>query len=124
MILHFTIKIDNNFYQLYRKKEWWYKIKAWEKITVEKHLNDDIKISKNWIYIDHKISHDRPQRVFKLLTAPVSNFNLDLMKENMLNQEYQGNILKQIQKQNNNNEKISYFSKHWKSSPFIANCFN
>jgi hypothetical protein len=34
------------------------------------------------------------------------------MKENILNQEYQGNILKQIQKQNNNNEKISYFSKH------------
>jgi hypothetical protein len=45
---------------LYRRKGGWYTLKSWETITVEKHLDESIHISKNGIYIDHKISFERP----------------------------------------------------------------
>jgi transposase len=116
----FTIKIDNKFYQLYRKKEWKYTIRPKETITVEKHLNWDIKISKNWIYIEHRISHDRPERAFKLLTAPISESNLDLMKKNITKLEK----INKTKKEKENNKTDTYYEKHWKCSPYIANCFN
>jgi len=118
----FTVKIDNKFYQLFRKKHWWYTIRPKETITVEKHLNWDIKISKNWVYIEHKISHDRPKRAFKLLTAPISESGLDLMKLNIINDEEKIKIIKEKEKLNSKTD--TYYEKHWKSSPYIANCFN
>lgn len=115
----FTIKIDNKFYQLYRKKEWWYMIRPKESIIVEQHLNWDLKISKNWIYIEHKISHDRPERAFKLLTAPISESNLDLMKKDITKLER----INKVKNEKENNKTDTYYEKHLKSSPYIANCF-
>jgi len=115
----FTIKIDNKFYQLFRKKDWWYKLKAKDTIIVEKHLNWDIKISKNWIYIDTKKSFERPKRQFKLYTAPISESNLEEMKKDISKKEKQEQI-KQIEK-NINNKKDTYYQKYWKSHPFVAN---
>ena len=118
----FTVKIDNKFYQLFRKKYWWYTIRPKETITIEKHLNWDIKISKNWVYIEHKISHNKPKRAFKLLTAPISESGLDLMKLNIINDEEKIKIIKEKEKLNSKTD--TYYEKHWKSSPYIANCFN
>lgn len=117
----FTVKIDNKFYQLFRKKDWWYKISPKETVTVEIHLNWDIKISKNGIYIEHKISFERPERQFKLLTAPICEKNLEEMKQNILN-------IEEIQKENKKNLKENknidtYYEKYWKSHPFVANAF-
>lgn len=119
----FTIKIDNKFYQLYRKKDWGYKLSSWEKVTVEIHLDWSIKISKNWVYIDYKISHDRPKKAFKLYTAPISDSNLESIKQDIINREYQDNINKQFEKQKAKENKKTYFQKNWKVSPFVANCF-
>lgn len=117
----FTIKIDNMFYQLYRKKGGWYTLKSWETVTVEKHWDGSIHISKNGIYIDHKISFERPLRRPKLLTAPVCESNLNEMKEKMLNEEKTGEkkIEKQVKTQTD-----TYYERYWKSHPFVANCFN
>jgi len=118
----FTIKIDNKFYQLFRKKEWWYTIRTKETITVEKHLNWDLKISKNWVYIEYKIYHDRPKKAFKLLTAPVSESGLDSMKQEIIKNEEKMKSIKGKQKENKTID--TYYEKHWKCSPYIANCFN
>ena len=118
----FTIKIDNKFYQLFRKKEWWYTIRAKESITVEIHLNWDLKISKNWVYIEHKISHDRPKRAFKLLTAPISESSLDLMKENIIKEEKRKENI--VKKQKQNIKIDTYYVNNWKSHPYVANFFN
>lgn len=77
----FTIKFNNKFYQLYREKKWWYMIRPWYSVDVEIHLNWDIKISRFWKYIKHKVSFYRPERVHKLMTAPIYNSNLDLISK-------------------------------------------
>jgi hypothetical protein len=50
-------------------------------VDVEIHLNWDIKISRFWKYIKHKVSFERPQRVHKLMTAPIYNSNLNLISK-------------------------------------------
>ncbi|NOQ50451.1 MAG: ISNCY family transposase [Mycoplasmataceae bacterium] len=75
----FTVKFNNNFYQLYREKDCWYRIKPWYTVDLELHLNWDIKISKLWKYIKYKTSFDRPKRVHKLMTAPIYQPSSDLI---------------------------------------------
>jgi len=77
----FTIKFNNKYYQLFREKDCWYMIRPWYSVDVEIHLNWDIKISKLWKYIKYIVSFDRPERVHKLMTAPVYNSNLDLISK-------------------------------------------
>ena len=77
----FTIKFNNKFYQLYREKDCWYMIRPWYTVDLELHLNWDIKISKLWKYIKFKVSFDRPERVHKLMTAPVYDSKLDLISK-------------------------------------------
>lgn len=79
----YTVKFNNQFYQLYREKSSSYMIKPKYSVDMEIHLNGDIKISKFWKYIKHVVSFERPQRVRPLMTAPVyQNINqLDTKKE-------------------------------------------
>jgi len=67
----YTVKFNNKFYQLYREKSSSYMIKPKYSVDIEIHLNWDIKISKFWKYIKHIVSFERPQRMHKLITAPV-----------------------------------------------------
>ena len=67
----YTIKLNNIYFQLFREKEKSYLFKPWFTVDVETHLNWDIMISKNWIYINHSISFERPKRLHQLLTAPI-----------------------------------------------------
>ena len=115
----FTIKIDNKFYQLFRKKGGWYTIKPRETVIVEKHLNWELKISKNGIYIDTKISFKRPERQFKLLTAPVSESNLEQIKLEITEKEKQEQMKKLELKVNIKID--TYYEKYGKSHPFVAN---
>jgi len=78
----FCIKFNHNFYQLFRSKEYKYLIRPSYSVTVEKHLNWDIKISKLWKYISFEKSFKRPERVHKLLTAPIKENNLSLHSQN------------------------------------------
>lgn len=83
----FTIKFNNQFYQLYRQKDWEYMIKPWYTVDVEIHLNWDIKISRFWKYIIHTISFDRPERKHKLLTAPIYDSHLKLFQKKEISQK-------------------------------------
>ncbi len=118
----FTIRFENKYYQLYRRKTWWYTLRTWEKVTIEKHLNGDIMISKNLVYITSKTSFERPERQFKLLTAPISESSLILIKGEIVERER----LEQIEKQRieEDNKTDTYYQTHWKAHPFIANCFS
>lgn len=98
----FTIRINNKYYQLYRKKEGNYMIRAGDTVTVEQHLDGSLKISKNWVYVEHSVSFDRPLKQCKLYTAPV--IESDDKKEKQ--------------------EEKTYFQKHWKPHPFVTNCFS
>lgn len=119
----YTISFEKKYYQLFRKKDCWYMIKPWDKITVEKHLNWDIKISKNWIYIDSEVSFDRPKRKYKLYTAPVSESHLGELKESINLIEQKKKLEKDILAKENTKQD-TYYEKHWKVHPFIANIFN
>jgi len=77
----YCIKFNHDYYQLFRKKEWWYTIRPWYTVIVEIHLNWDLKISKFWKYIEHKKSFERPEKEHKLLTAPIKECNLNLHSE-------------------------------------------
>ncbi len=115
----FTIRFENKYYQLFRKKDWWYTIRKSNTITVEKHLNWDIKISKNWIYIDTKISFERPERWFKLLTAPISESNLEQLKLDITEKEKREQMKKIEEKVDIKTD--TYYEKDWKSLTFVAN---
>ncbi len=75
----YTVKFNNKYYQLFREKDGWYMIKPWYTVDIETHLNWEIKISKNWIYIRFIPSFDRPERTHKLITAPI--FEYENIKE-------------------------------------------
>lgn len=77
----FCIKFNHEYYQLFRK-DWWYIIRPWHTVTIEIHLNWDIKISKLWNYIYYEKSFERPEKKHKLLTAPVKKSNLILHSVN------------------------------------------
>ena len=119
----FTIKIDNVFYQLYRRKNGGYTLKSWETVIVEKHGDGSIHISKYGTYIDHKISFERPLRKSKPLTAPISDAQLIEMKQTMI--EEQREKKKENEKKRQESEKTdTYYEKYWKTHPYVANCFN
>jgi len=79
----FCIKFNHNFYQLFRKKDCWYSIKPKSIVIIEEHLDWTIKISRFWKYIYYEKSFDRPERKYKLLTAPLKESNLDLLSDNI-----------------------------------------
>lgn len=58
----YTIKFENKYYQLYKSEGKKYNVRQWQKVCVEKHLNWDIKISINWIYIESELSFERPEK--------------------------------------------------------------
>lgn len=59
----YTIKYGNKYYQLCKSEDKKYKLRQWQKVCVERHLNWEIKISTNWVYIDCNISFDRPEKL-------------------------------------------------------------
>lgn len=114
----FTIRFENNFYQLFRSKEVKYTLKQWEKITIERHLDWSIKLSKAWIYILFNRSHKRPERMFKLLTAPFSQSSLDSMKSNILQKE---KLEVKTSEEKQPSKYKSYFQKTNKNHPWMSN---
>lgn len=58
----YTIKFENKYYQLYKSEDKEYRLRPWQKVCVEKHLNWVIKISINWKYIAHEVSFERPEK--------------------------------------------------------------
>lgn len=78
----FCIKFNHKYYQLFRKKDWWYTIKPWSIVVIEEHLDWSLKISRFWKYIYYEKSFDRPEREYKFLTAPLKESNLNLHSEN------------------------------------------
>lgn len=117
----FTISFQNKYYQLYRNKNKSYMIKPWNIVTVEIHLNWEIHISKNWDYIDSKASFDRPERKYKLLTAPLSDDDINFQKNNIISIE---KSLKFETENKDSSNLDTYYQKHKKVHPFVANCFN
>ena len=47
-------------------------------MDIETHLNWDIMISKNWVYINHSTSFERPKRLHQFLTAPILDSSIKL----------------------------------------------
>jgi len=78
----YCIKFNNEYYQLFRSKKSWYIIKPKSIVVIEEHLDWSIKISRFWKYIYYEKSFDRPERQYKLLTAPLNESNLDLHSKN------------------------------------------
>lgn len=74
----FTVKLNNVYFQLFREKEKSYLFKPWYTVDIETHLNWDIMISKNWVYINHSISFERPKRLHQFLTAPILDSSIKL----------------------------------------------
>jgi len=70
----FTVRFENKYYQLYRSHEKQYMIRKREKITIEKHLDQSIHISKNAILVNYTISFEKPEKQ-NLLTAPIYKQN-------------------------------------------------
>ncbi len=67
----YTINFERKVYQLYRIKDSKYFLRpSWE-VTVEKHLDWTIHISKNWEYIKSRFIEEKPKRRNKLYTAPI-----------------------------------------------------
>jgi hypothetical protein len=73
----FTIKFNNEYYQLFRFDGCGYTIKPWAHIDVEIHLDGSIKIARFGKYLTFVKSFERPQRIHKLITAPVYNIHKD-----------------------------------------------
>lgn len=87
----FCIKLNHEYYQLFRQKNSNYYLRPSGSVTVEIHLNWEVKISKNWNYIYYEKSFERPEKKYKLLTAPIKENNLSLHSEN--NNIIKSNIL-------------------------------
>jgi hypothetical protein len=49
--------------------------KPWYTVDIETHLNWDILISKNWVYINHLVSFEKPKRLLSLMTAPSLDYS-------------------------------------------------
>lgn len=116
----YTIQFENKYYQLYRTKEKLYMIKPWEKIIVEKHLNWEIKISKGWIYIVSKVLFDKPERLWKLFTAPVSDEDIENKRKEALEKQEKEKLDKQKQVDELKKTNLTYFQKTWKSHLFVS----
>ena len=125
----FTIRFENKFYQLFRKKEGWYRIQKWDTIIVEKHLNWDIKISKNetWAYILHKESFKKPDRQYKFPLAPTDiedretlKKKLEEEKERVRKEKEKKEQEKEKEKENKNTKNICD-SKKWMNNWWMNN---
>lgn len=114
----FTIAFNNNYYQLYRNKDWGsVTLYKWDSITVEEHLDWKIHFSKNLKYLTYKVLPEKRKRRYKLPMAPVNSSHFKEMKDEIEKLEKINNIVKE-----NNKEKIktqTYYEKHWKPHPFV-----
>lgn len=116
----FTIRFDNKYIQLYRNKDWGYMIYKGDKVTVEKHLNWDIKVSKDWKYIIHKILDDWPQKIYKLPLAPIDEEDKKILENNLKLQQEKERKQKQAEKiEKENNTKDTYYERTWKKHPWM-----
>lgn len=116
----YTIQFENKYYQLYRTKEKLYMIKPWEKVTVEKHLNNEIKISKNWIYILTKVLNEKPEKLWQLFTAPISDEDIESKRKEALEKQEKEKQEQKIEKERLKETNLTYFQKNWKSHPFVS----
>ena len=114
----YTIRYENKFYQLYRDKNGWVIFYKWEKVIVEKHLSGDIKISKKWKYINYEILPEKPQRMYKLPLAPVSQEDSTKIKKEIEKREEEAKTSKNM---NNVTKKETYFKENWKPHPWMKN---
>ena len=114
----YTIQFKNKYYQLYRTKEKLYMIKPWEKITVERHLNWEIKISKNWIYIVSKVLNEKPEKLWQIFTAPISDEDIEIKRKEALEKLEKEKKEQKIEKEKLKETSLTYFQKTWKSHPF------
>jgi len=71
IINDYTISFERKVYQLYRTKNSKYYIWPGLEVTVEKHLDWSIHISKNWEYIENKLLEEKPKRRNNFHTAPI-----------------------------------------------------
>lgn len=74
----YTISFERKIFQLYRRKDSTYYLKPGWKITVERHLDWTLHISRNGIYIENKLLEEKPKRRNNLWTAPVIDTKEDV----------------------------------------------
>lgn len=114
----YTIQFENKHYQLYRTKDKLYMIKPWEKVTIERHLNWEIRISKNWLYITNKVLFEKPERLWTIFTAPISDDDIENKRKEILKKSENEKIEKQKHLEELQKTNLSHFQKTWKSHPF------
>lgn len=113
----FTIVFKNKHYQCYRNKDWWWStLYKWDSITVEEHLDWKIHLAKNWKYLTFKLLPKQRKRRYKLPMAPANNSHFTEMKDEIDKLEKIDKI-----KSKNNKKYDSYYQKHWKPHPWMAN---
>jgi len=113
----FTIAFKNNYYQLYRNKDWWWiTLYKWDIITVEEHLDWNIYFAKKWKYLTHKILPEKRIRRYKLPMAPVNSSHFREMKNEIDKLE---EINKIIEENKIEEQKVSYYKKTWKKHPWM-----
>lgn len=118
----FTIAFNNNYYQLYRNKNWWWiTLYKWDNITVEEHLNWNIYLSKNWKYITFKKLEEKRNKRYKLPMAPVSNSHFEEMKKEIEKLEEINKIQKENQVELLKTNILSHYEKTWKKHPWMTN---
>jgi len=83
----YTVKFENKYYQLYKSEDKKYNLRQWQKVCIEKHLNWDIKISINWVYIESKASFERPEKQ-NIIWIPRKKWEIS---NNITNQIYENN---------------------------------
>ena len=112
----FTIAFNNNHYQLYRNKQWWWvTLYKWDSITVEEHLDWRIHFSKNLKYLTYKALPEKRKKRYTLPMAPVNSTHFKEMKDEIEKLKEINNIEKENEKKN----KRTYFEIHWKPHPWM-----
>lgn len=112
----FTIAFKNNYYQLYRNKDWWWiTLYKWDNINVEEHLDWNIYFAKNWKYLTFKVLPEQRNRMYQLPMAPVNSTHFREMRDEIDKLEKIDNIRQENEKKN----KKSYFEIHWKPHPWM-----
>lgn len=112
----YTIAFNNNHYQMYRNKDWWWiTLYKWDIITVEEHLDWKVYFSKNWKYLTFKLLPEQRKRNYKLPMAPANNSHFKEMKDEIDKLKEISNIELENEKKN----KKSYFEIHWKPHPWM-----
>ncbi len=112
----FTIAFNNNYYQLYRNKNWWWPtLYKWDIIIVEEHLDWNIYLSKNWKYLTFKKLEEKRNKRYLLPMAPANLSHFKEMKDQIDKLEKIDNI----KKENELQDKKSYFETHKKPHPWM-----